>query len=219
MKNHSTTLFWILTDALIIFAIPFFPSVFSVFCIITAAFFAPIDVWQDFLNKHLNKPIKSAIIALGVAFVIALFPISPIVTGIYKLVNPETYSPKNTSSVVYYEEKSQNSNDFTYDLTSTSSEVSVTSENTVTSSENSTIFSSFENTQTSSKTKKQTYSSKEDVQSNNEVKDNEKSNTVYRTPSGKRYHQSATCGGKNSYEVSFDDAIKDGLTPCKKCVK
>ena len=41
--------------------------------------------------------------------------------------------------------------------------------------------------------------------------------TVYRTPSGKRYHYDADCGGENSYEVSLEDAESAGLTPCKKC--
>lgn len=41
---------------------------------------------------------------------------------------------------------------------------------------------------------------------------------IYRTPTGKKYHYSATCGGKNSYEVTFDAALKSGLTPCSKCV-
>ncbi len=43
------------------------------------------------------------------------------------------------------------------------------------------------------------------------------SETVYRTPSGKRYHLDPSCGGKNSYEVSYEDAVGAGLTPCKKC--
>lgn len=42
-------------------------------------------------------------------------------------------------------------------------------------------------------------------------------NTVYRTPSGKRYHLNASCGGKNAYEVTYEDAVEAGLTPCKKC--
>jgi len=45
------------------------------------------------------------------------------------------------------------------------------------------------------------------------------SDVVYRTPSGKRYHLSPQCGGENSYEVSIDEAITDGLTPCKKCAE
>lgn len=40
---------------------------------------------------------------------------------------------------------------------------------------------------------------------------------VYRTPSGKKYHFDAQCGGKNSFEVSMDEAKKAGLTPCSKC--
>jgi len=44
------------------------------------------------------------------------------------------------------------------------------------------------------------------------------SGTIYRTPTGKRYHFDASCGGKNSYTISFDEAINSGLTPCQKCV-
>lgn len=42
---------------------------------------------------------------------------------------------------------------------------------------------------------------------------------VYRTPSGKKYHLDAECGGKNSYPVTMDDALNAGLTPCSKCAK
>lgn len=41
--------------------------------------------------------------------------------------------------------------------------------------------------------------------------------SVYRTPTGKRYHFDPDCGGKNSYEITLNDAISMGLTPCKKC--
>ena len=41
--------------------------------------------------------------------------------------------------------------------------------------------------------------------------------TVYITPSGKRYHLSSTCGGKNSYSVSINDV--GSRTPCKKCAQ
>ncbi len=41
--------------------------------------------------------------------------------------------------------------------------------------------------------------------------------SVYRTPSGKRYHFDSECGGKNSYEVSLEEAKRANLTPCAKC--
>lgn len=37
----------------------------------------------------------------------------------------------------------------------------------------------------------------------------------YRTPTGKRYHLSPTCGGKNSYKTTNIT----GLTPCAKCAR
>lgn len=42
---------------------------------------------------------------------------------------------------------------------------------------------------------------------------------VYRTPSGKKYHFDAGCGGKNSYFVTMKDALNASLTPCSKCTK
>lgn len=46
------------------------------------------------------------------------------------------------------------------------------------------------------------------------------SQTVYITPTGKRYHLISTCGGKNSTPASLDDAIQIyNLTPCKKCAQ
>lgn len=42
---------------------------------------------------------------------------------------------------------------------------------------------------------------------------------VYRTPSGKKYHFDFECGGKNSYEVTLEEAKKAGLNPCLKCTE
>ncbi len=43
--------------------------------------------------------------------------------------------------------------------------------------------------------------------------------TVYITPTGKRYHLSPTCGGKNSTPTTLEEALDAGLTPCGKCAK
>ena len=47
----------------------------------------------------------------------------------------------------------------------------------------------------------------------------ENETTVYVTPTGKRYHYSPTCGGKNSTKATLDEAKARGLTPCKKCAQ
>ena len=44
-------------------------------------------------------------------------------------------------------------------------------------------------------------------------------NNVYVTPSGKRYHLSSSCAGKNATATSKDSAIGKGYTPCKKCAQ
>lgn len=48
--------------------------------------------------------------------------------------------------------------------------------------------------------------------------DNDTVSGVYRTPSGKKYHFDAECGGKNSFSVTLNEAKSAGLTPCSKCV-
>ena len=48
--------------------------------------------------------------------------------------------------------------------------------------------------------------------------DNMYSSTVYITPTGKRYHNRATCAGKNGRAVTITKARSAGYTPCKKCV-
>ena len=40
---------------------------------------------------------------------------------------------------------------------------------------------------------------------------------VYITPTGKRYHYSASCAGKNATPSTLADALSSGLTPCQKC--
>lgn len=44
-------------------------------------------------------------------------------------------------------------------------------------------------------------------------------NAVYRTPSGKKYHFDMECGGKNSFPITIEEALKANLEPCSKCVK
>ncbi len=59
---------------------------------------------------------------------------------------------------------------------------------------------------------------KEDVLNN--VNDNINTDmSVYRTPTGKKYHYDAQCGGKNSFVITINQATALGLTPCSKCTK
>ena len=41
--------------------------------------------------------------------------------------------------------------------------------------------------------------------------------TVYRTPTGKRYHLDSYCAGVNYIESTVEESTALGLTPCKKC--
>lgn len=57
------------------------------------------------------------------------------------------------------------------------------------------------------------------TQSSSQSSTTDTSRTVYRTPTGKRYHYDPDCGGKNSYSTTLDSAKSAGLTPCQKCAK
>jgi hypothetical protein len=69
---------------------------------------------------------------------------------------------------------------------------------------------------------KQTSSSPPETSKNKEKTETsvlKQSDRVYVTPSGSRYHVSATCGGKNATDVSLQEAVDQGKTPCKRCCK
>ena len=44
------------------------------------------------------------------------------------------------------------------------------------------------------------------------------SHRIYITKTGKKYHYDNTCNGGTYFEVSLEDALARGLTPCSKCV-
>lgn len=75
---------------------------------------------------------------------------------------------------------------------------------------------------TQSKSRKQTTSNSTTKQSSSgssTSSSTQNSQTVYVTPTGKRYHLSPTCGGKNSTATTLSNAKSMGLTPCKKCAQ
>lgn len=47
----------------------------------------------------------------------------------------------------------------------------------------------------------------------------DQNSVVYISPSGKRYHISAACAGKNASETTLKNAEELDKTPCKKCIK
>lgn len=42
---------------------------------------------------------------------------------------------------------------------------------------------------------------------------------VFASPSGQRYHKSASHAGKNAVEITEEEALQSGKTPCKICYK
>lgn len=238
MSKFIKGILWVVADGLVIFGVAFFPSLFSICCFISAIVFAPIKEWQDIIKKYIKKPIRTAIIALCIALVLGLFPFTEMITGIIKLF--KAAPAEETTSIVYKEESPEPSYPSYFDVESsdTSSNAMNSSSETTTSSISSNkattstshshssspsqVSSNTTSSSQSSKTQKIQSTYKKSTATSTNAKtysENENSQSVYRTPSGKRYHESETCGGKNSYKISLDDAKSQGLTPCKKCVK
>lgn len=126
-------------------------------------------------------------------------------TSIEENVTSTSSTPANTKTEVT---ENRNSTGNTKDVkektqtvsssSSTSSKPSSTSKSTSSSSSGSTSKQSSSSSSSSSTTNSQ---------------------TVYVTPTGKRYHLSPTCGGKNSKATTLSNAKSMGLTPCKKCAQ
>lgn len=51
-----------------------------------------------------------------------------------------------------------------------------------------------------------------------ETEDPNESITVYKTPTGEKYHYDGNCNGGSYSEISLADALARGLGPCGKCV-
>ena len=84
------------------------------------------------------------------------------------------------------------------------------SKSTTSSSKSTGTTSSSTNKSSSSTSKKSTGSSSATITDGQ---------TVYVTPTGKRYHLKASCAGKNATPSTVSKAKARGLTPCKKCAQ
>ncbi len=66
-------------------------------------------------------------------------------------------------------------------------------------------------------TTKKTEATTKKTEAKTDKPSDDESKTVYTTPTGKRYHFDEACGGKNAKPTTLGEAVKKGLTPCKKC--
>ena len=64
--------------------------------------------------------------------------------------------------------------------------------------------------------KEETTTTKEEITTKKEETTTKAERTVYITPTGKKYHYSKSCAGKNAVEINLSDA-KKSYEPCKKC--
>lgn len=109
-------------------------------------------------------------------------------------------------------------NSTSQESTSTTTEQSTSSQK----QENSNTEQNSTSQESTSITAEQSTSSQKQENSNTEQSTSNNVNSsksVYKTPTGKRYHLDPDCGGENSSEITLGNAIKLGLTPCKKCAQ
>ena len=109
-------------------------------------------------------------------------------------------------------------NSTSQESTSTTTEQSTSSQK----QENSNTEQNSTSQESTSITAEQSTSSQKQENSNTEQSTSNNVNSsksVYKTPTGKRYHLDPDCGGENSSETTLGNAIKLGLTPCKKCAQ
>lgn len=161
--------------------------------IVLLVFFFPAGLYLMWNKTNWSKKTKAIISGIIAFFVIFL------IIGSFSS-NENTGANEPTTNITTTMQTTQSTTETT---TETTTAVITTETTTQTTTEKTTTKAAT----TTSTTKKQTTTAAQ----------NQNSMEVYRTPSGKRYHYISTCGGKNSYSVSLNEAKAAGLTPCQKC--
>ena len=134
-------------------------------------------------------------------------------------------SQESTSTTTEQSTSSQKQENINTEQNSISQEsTSITVEQSTSSQkqENSNTEQNSTSQESTSITAEQSTSSQKQENSNTEQSTSNNVNSsksVYKTPTGKRYHLDPDCGGENSSETTLGNAIKLGLTPCKKCAQ
>ena len=123
------------------------------------------------------------------------------------VIENETNTSVNTENTILNSSSSNNTVSISSNNVSEKSS-NVKNEETIVDAEN-----------TTEKSSKSTNTSKTTSSSSNNTSNSNNSRTVYKTPTGKRYHFDPDCGGKNSTATTMSEAKSLGLTPCKKCAQ
>lgn len=171
-------------------------------------FFFPIGLYFMWTKTQWKKVVKIIISAFFAVNALFFLMICFSATGDV----PNEPEPKTNISGVVAQTDDETT---TEELTTESATKESTTEKETTSKQvtsNTTTTQKQTTTKKITTTQKQTTTKKVNSPNSNGV-------SVYRTPSGKRYHFDPDCGGKNSYKISLDDAKSVGLTPCQKCAQ
>ncbi len=140
-------------------------------------------------------------------------------TGYFQTTDGKVKSYKINITVAGVSNKEETSTDTsTIEITTESTSKETTTEKTTVATTTTTTTEATTTTERATAapttTKKETTTKKQTTTQNAPKGDGR---TVYKTPTGKRYHFDPDCGGKNSTATSLDNAISLGLTPCQKC--
>lgn len=168
--------------------------------IIALLLFFPLGLYWMWTKSNWKKPIK--IVITVVYAIYFLFCVIVVATP-----TDSTEKTKETTTISVSEITSESATTETTSETTTETTTKETTTSATTTAQNT--------TQKTTTTEKATTTTKKQAPAQNS--NSSDGRTVYKTPTGKRYHFDPDCGGKNSSAVSLDDAISMGLTPCQKC--
>ena len=229
-SRRKNILRWVLTIFMFLGALVFMPSVASVLMILFAVCCAPIAIIEDFLAERLHLAGKIKTAALAALFIVSVL-VSP-TTGTPS--TPKSNAQQPAAQSIERVTPAASSTDKSAEVAASSADKIAESAAGSASAAASSAAKSMGETDAKSSSAPAAASNAEEQKATTQapaVTDSEappkaatpapaadtNEQTVYVTPTGKRYHFDPNCGNGDYSATTLSKAKAMGLTPCKKC--
>lgn len=226
MKESKEKILWVLTIFLALSAFTFIPGISSSLFALLACAAAPVTQIQEVINKIITKKwLKNVIIVIIALAAIYTAPTNNTYNQQKNSIEPQA---TDTIAIVQSSQKPEPTEKPTPEPTEKPTPkptATPTLAPTPTPTEKPTPTPKITPAPTIEPTPKptpkpaQASSAQKQNTQNNEAAQTPTSAECYTTPTGKRYHFSAACAGKNATPSTIAKATSSGLTPCKKCAQ
>lgn len=218
MKTISKIIQWFFAVTFALGALGTGSILSSIFVLIAAVLMAPIKPIREALLKIKIKGFIAVILSVVIFFVgLSFSPISEIPDNLDDSIVSGQISDTSTTTTTT-ETTTEITTEESTTIPETTTKESTTEEEITTNKETTRKKAETTTKKTVTTTKKVETTTKKVTTTKKETTTEDVGPYVYRTPSGKRYHNDPECGGKNSYKVSLKDAKKSGLTACGTCI-